>query len=791
MTLELAVVTMVMLAAAEPSGALDRSADPEGGPLAVRVGAFGQEVRRFYATADGLPSDDVRSVAVGADGTVYAATAEGLALLRDGRWTVVPEAADRVTCVPDGSALLLRGGEALRLSVDGRTVTPVATLPVGRQATCIVQLGDTIIVGTNHGLWSPNPGPRTAEVDAANAALGADAAVHALAALPDASAWLIGAESGFFMAADGAAERLFPADDARSWAPRSVRAVGFGSAGEPIGASGEGLYLRTPTGWRLYEGCDGLPYNDFTALASGDDGILWLGTRIGAIRLDDGEFAYRQGLRWLPDDDVRDAAVGPDGAAWFATGRGLGCIYRRPMTLAEKAAEYEAAIARHHRRTEYGYVLEVRTDAPGDPSVVHQHDSDNDGLWTSVYGAGECFAYAALGRPEFKERADAAFRALRFLGEVTQGGEHPAPPGYVARTILPTSGPDPNAEHYTPERDRERQADDAAWKVMDPRWPRSADGKWYWKSDTSSDELDGHYFFYGLYYDLVAETEAERDAVRAHVAAITDHLLVHDYCLVDHDGLPTRWAVFSPRELNFNRQWFAERGLNSLSMLAYLAVAEHVTGDARYREAADVLIEQHGYLQNVFVPKIHNGPGTGNHSDDEMAFMNYYHLLAYDRDPERREVYAFSLYRYWRMEEPEVNPFFNFIAAAMCRDASFSDPFGAYELGAEPAASVPESVRELMRFPLDRFNWRHTNSHRLDIAPLPKHAYLFDAGSRSGAGSRVDGRVLPVDERYFEHWNHNPWRLDSGGDGRTLATGTVYLLPYYMGLYHGFIEEEG
>ena len=100
------------------------------------------------------------------------------------------------------------------------------------------------------------------------------------------------------------------------------------------------------------------------------------------------------------------------------------------------------------------------------------------------------------------------------------------------------------------------------------------------ESDTSSDELDGHYFFYGLYYDLVAETEAERDAVRAHVAAITDHLLAHDYCLVDHDGLPTRWAVFSPRELNFNRQWFAERGLNSLSMLAYLAVAEHVTRDA-------------------------------------------------------------------------------------------------------------------------------------------------------------------------------------------------------------------
>jgi hypothetical protein len=31
--------------------------------------------------------------------------------------------------------------------------------------------------------------------------------------------------------------------------------------------------------------------------------------------------------------------------------------------------------------------------------------------------------------------------------------------------------------------------------------------------------------------------------------------------------------------------------------------------------------------------------------------------------------------------------------------------------------------------------------------------------------------------------------LDYPGDGRELASGTVFLLPYYMGLYHGFIEK--
>ena len=61
--------------------------------------------------------------------------------------------------------------------------------------------------------------------------------------------------------------------------------------------------------------------------------------------------------------------------------------------------------------------------------------------------------------------------------------------------------------------------------------------------------------------------------------------------------------------------------------------------------------------------------------------------------------------------------------------------------------------------------------------------------NRGDRGYRVDGKVLPVDERFFDHWNTDPWRLDYGGDGRTLASGTVFLLPYYMGRYHGFILE--
>ena len=220
------------------------------------------------------------------------------------------------------------------------------------------------------------------------------------------------------------------------------------------------------------------------------------------------------------------------------------------MTLAEKAELLENQIDQYHRRTPYGFVRSVRLERPGDTRQWTQHDSDNDGLWTAMYGAGECFAYAATGDAGARQRATAAFEALRFLSQVTQGGSHPAPKGFPARTVLPTGGPDPNLTHYTAERDRQTRQSDPLWKVIVPRWPTSADGQWYWKCDTSSDELDGHYFLYALYYDLVCGTEAEKQRVREVVAAITDHLIENDFQLIDHDGQPTRWGRFSPAVLN-------------------------------------------------------------------------------------------------------------------------------------------------------------------------------------------------------------------------------------------------
>ena len=589
--------------------------------------------------------------------------------------------------------------------------------------------------------------------------------------------------------------RLLPRDGDRSWAPVDVRAVEFDYDGRLWFASPQGLgSLDETTGaWRLYDRHDGLPWNDFTSLAAAPDGSIWAGTTRGLVHLTPGSspndpprWQYRQGRRWLPHDHVLAVEVDRDGTVRVETPAGPGAIHLRPMTLRQKAERFHEAIDRFHRRTPYGYVLGVSLANPGDTSEFRQSDSDNDGLWTSMYGAAECLRWAVAGTPEARENARKAFEALRFLQLVTQGGTPPAEPGFVARTILPADGPDPNAGRLESDR-RMREERDGLWKTIDPRWPTSADGKWYWKSDTSSDELDGHFFFYALYHDLVAAGDAERAEVRETVLAMVDHLIDHGGALVDHDGKRTRWAVFGPEQLNDDQDWWEERGLNSLSYLTYLRIAEHMADGAdrkaRYAGTARTLIEDHAYLANLRNPKVQSGPGTGNQSDDEMAFMNYYHLLKYERDEAVRSVAAHSLRQYWKVLEPERNPLFDFIHAAAIDGGGYRDAFDD-ETYSRADYPLDDAVESLVLYPLDRFDWGLANSHRLDVVLL-RH----QEERRGVRGHLLDGRALPIDERFVNHWNHDPWRLDHGGQGRYLADGASFLLPYYFGLHHGLIVE--
>ncbi|GMW00060.1 MAG: hypothetical protein AMXMBFR84_11980 [Candidatus Hydrogenedentota bacterium] len=760
----------------------------------VKVGTFPQEVRTMYTSANGLPSDDVKDIAVTHDGMVYAATASGLAVYHGGVWALLETTSGKNPVI--GVAILGKGGDYLVAAAEDGKVLLFDKYGVAKGAvehegikglTAIESAGSDLLVCTPNGvlvftIFSDGHGVLHETLAEGKSALTAASQAGKGIAIGSSDALLAKFESGNI-------EPVFPAEGSDRWAMANVRGTAFDKNGSLWAVSPQGV-ARYDGKWTLYEGEDGLPYNDLTCVAPAPDGSVWFGTMIGAIRYDGKDWYYRQGLRWLPNDEVRAIAVDNDGNAWIATAGGVSNIQFQPMTLWEKAQFYETEIDKYHRRTEYGYVLEVSVSAPGTKEGIRQGDSDNDGLWTAMYGAGECFAYGATKDPEAKRRAKQAFEALRFLQVAPEGSEHAPPLGYVARTVVPTTEPDPNLrESYTLEGQIRNQEGDKLWRAYEPRWPKSKDGKYYWKSDTSSDELDGHFFFYPLYYDLVAETDEEKARVTDVIRKLMDHMIEHNYCLVDHKGV-TRWGDYSPETLNEQYVWFAERGLKSISILAYLNATYHVTGDQKYLEHAKILRDKHNYDQNALWPEYQRGIGSANHSDDEMFLMNYYNLIKYEPDPELKAWYVSSLANWWRLEEPEVNPFFNFAYAALAMDQKITTQWGTYDMSPWPSW-LDDSLETLKRFPLDRFDWGHKNSHRTDIVLLSDHfADAFDDRMGRSKGYRVDGKVLPVDERHFNHWNHDPWSLNYGGSGRELATGAVYTLGYYMGLYHGFIEPD-
>jgi len=747
---------------------------------------FQQEIGRSFTGTEDAPVGSVHlihSTPVG----VWAFAAGQWHVFRDGRWQRMPRL--------EGFVLPASSGQPIHVSV-----------PAG-EVRQILRVGTTNwVAATSKCFVVPDRGGQATVI-----AWPQDFILQQAAVSPDGTLHAAGSTGLFALRHSGWTPVEIVDDAGRAWTAGGVLGVAFDAKGQLWFATKAGVGVRTfgnkrvseppdgrvPIGnlqtpgetWQFFEGKDGLPWNDFTGIFQGRDGEVWFTTHLGVIRFDGKAFHYRQGPRWLPHDDVAQAALDADGNLWFATANGVGCIERRPMTLAEKAAFYEGEIERYIKRTPFGYVSGAPLSKTADKATANPQDSDNDGLWTAMYGAGECFAYAATKDPKAKARAKQAFEALRFLQKVTQGCDHAPPKGYIARTICPAEWPDPNIGRL--EADRRKTSEDALWKVYEPRWPRSADGKWFWKSDTSSDELDGHYFFYPLYYDFCADTEPERERVREVVRDITDHLVDHGFLLIDHDGKPTRWGVYAPKYLNHDPSWWQERGLKSLSILSYLAVAGHVTGDPKYEKAVRELIDREGYAHNAMHPKVQNGPGSGNQSDDEMAFMCYYGLLRYSRDEPLKNLIRYSFYRYWLNEASEGNPFFNFAYAGLNLDATSSSPWGAFPV--KPWAGWHEdAMAALYGFPLDRLNWPLRNSHRLDVQFLP-HARGGDIerpDEPHRRGHLASGKVLPVENRHFNHWNTDPWDLDYGGNGKELGPGTVFLLPYYMGLYHGFIAKQ-
>ncbi|MBI4556222.1 MAG: hypothetical protein HY706_01440 [Candidatus Hydrogenedentes bacterium] len=720
---------------------------------------YAQETRTAFTDGKGIPQErdhgypceDMRSIVVTPEGEVIAGALTG------------PEGSDKQNIV-----LLKFNGKSFEIVPFHKSVSTSryynhAAIGTGRVSTQIDNnspISAEVLKPEGGQIFAAHAGVWARTGDKSELIFPTTEPVLSLAAGPD-NTIAIGTVTALIVrkSAAGSFEKTYPADDRYSWAPRNVRALVFDTSGRLWFGCDLGVGVWEGHTWTLYTGNEGLPHSKFTCAAPGENGVIWFGTERGAIRFDGEQWAYRASLRWLPDDRVNAIAVHADGTAWIATAKGISRIERKPMNLTQKADYFEGQVEARHNRM--GFVTDCELQRRGDITSWRPKVTDNDGMYTAMYGAAESFRYGATKDRDAKRRAQRSFEACKWLVDITGN------PGFPARAIVPVDWHEDVNAIYNAELNARVKINDPLWKDILPRWPKSADGKYYWKCDTSSDEMAGHYFFYGVYYDLVCENDKEKEEVRALVRAVTDHIVDNGFLLRDHDGKPTRWANWSPGYLNSLNGW-AERGLNSMMMLSFLKVAEHVTGDTKYSDVARMLRDEYNYHINAMLARMYFPPDYVVPWDNNLAFLSYYGLLKYETDPALLGIYGQSVGYAWQFISRHRNPLYNVIYGAFFPDKD---------------AALEDTLFTLRGMPLELIGWEMKNTHRLDVVldPTP--------GQEPIMGWHVSGKALPFDERSHVRQDRDAFALDYSEDGGFAEhEGTLYLLPYYMALYHGIIR---
>jgi hypothetical protein len=490
-----------------------------------------------------------------------------------------------------------------------------------------------------------------------------------------------------------------------------------------------------------------LPVPKITAVKE-VDGRVWFGSEEGAFALrTDGKFDYYNGERWIPGNAVVDISAGPDNSVLVLSTKGLGQIVFKNMSLEEKANFFEEQVRQRHIRN--GFNASLVKMEHGNLATGFMEDSDNDGLWTSMYLGGEIFKYAVTKDPKTLQNCRESLDALERLYSVTKI------PGFPARSFE-------RSGHIKELSDSER-------------WQHSPEKEWDWKSTTSSDEIIGHIFAFGAMAELVDDPKMKKRAV-ALIDTVMSHIVKNDMYLIDFDGKPTLWGKWNPEYVNAFPTNVGDRKLNSSNVVSMLQTAYHFTKKVKYKAKAFELMNKHGYFENMMrsMKLIGKAPADAdehakhmsdgwNHSDDEMYFVGYWGLYRYAFNDTLKAHYKQQIIDHWQVERPEKEGAWNIFTAIT----------GTKEF------DLKEAVWFLQEHPLDLIDWSIKNSHRKDIE-------MVEPNFRKQTTKEV---VSPA-ERPIQRHNGNMFNLDRvGGNGsEEHSAGDIWLLPYWMGRYLGVIS---
>jgi hypothetical protein len=507
--------------------------------------------------------------------------------------------------------------------------------------------------------------------------------------------------------------------------PKTTDMLSFGS--RMFISTGKGLGVLRGASLSVIKGSDGLPVENTTCLTAGFDGDLWIGTTNGLVRMLTGEWHYFGADQWLPGKNVNGIAVG-NKVVYAATDKGISILIYEPYTLLKKASFYERHLDEWGQRR-LGFIHHLYKK--GDEWI--REISDNDGGNTAPYLAAMSYKYAVTGDKKAREEAVNAFNAMIWLERISPKE------GFFARAI------------FSPTGDNDEMATQGSGGLP-AKWYKSKDGKWYWKGDTSSDEVTAHFYAVSLFYDLAAEGK-EKEMAREHLRRIASYIQENGWVLIDMDGKPTRWGQWNPEYL-LRPYGYVDRGLNGLEALTYMQTTLTLTGDKKFKAGLDQLIKW-GYDQNTIRQKNTFPPESIAPWDDDLAFQAYNTILRYTTDPVLRSVILRSLERTWEVKRMYHTPWFNFSYGALTGND----------------CELEQSVKYMREYKLDCIEYSYRNTDRDDLF-MEKGYTSYEGAIRAFSPRESSGGM----------------EADGGAGGRVVREPTEFLRDYWMARYNGFIK---
>lgn len=434
------------------------------------------------------------------------------------------------------------------------------------------------------------------------------------------------------------------------------------------------------------------------------------------------------------------------------------------LLLREKAQHYQERIEKRHLSSEG--LLQYRIRDSGFTFGSYGDLADGP-FQTRIYLSSQAHRYAVTKAPAAREQVLRALNGLRMLMEVT--GKR----GLLAR-YFSLRDAIPEAERTSLPGLPDSELSPTQRTIRKKEWRQSPSlTRYWWRADVSKDQYAGFIHGLGVTFALLDDAEI-RSAVAELAAAAADHLIDNHMRVVDWHGRPTTYGDLS------GRIFLVPVGVNALCALSIAKVAAVSTNEARYRDFYQMLVAK-DYPLIAYWAQV-SALGWYKRVNDNMGYLSLYPVLLLEDDPVIQRQLKEGERRSWRTVGDEYNAFFSFVHGGLVGERLRDlDP------GAQPADIGREKGREaLLQYPDDKRVWPIDLTRKGFNFPR-----AFFRGKRNHPRSSI---AIPLYLRVRSScfWASDPYRMVGrlAAKGETECSGQDYLLAYWMGRYHGFVEED-